>query len=98
MNDTRKIHYEIEHFYPDIDRQKFWDMFVDYENRSKSDILPSKISIIKSGEGYPQGKGAVRSVVSEPMNIIEHMVGFQPPEYFSYTSRNGSLPVLDFGG
>ena len=96
--DTRKIHYGIEHFYPGFDRQKFWDLFVDYEGWSKSDILPSEISIVTPGEGHPMGKGAVRKVVSGSMTIIEDIVGFQPPEYFSYASRNGAMPVNDFAG
>ena len=32
------------------------------------------------------------------MNIKEDVVGFRPPEYFRYETRNGSLPVNDFGG
>lgn len=96
--DTRKKHYEIEHFYPGFDRQKFWDLFVDHEGWSRSDILPSEISIVKPGEGHPQGKGAVRKVVSGSMVILEDITGFQPPVYFSYASRNGAMPVNEFGG
>jgi len=95
---TRKFHYGIDHFYPGLDRQKFWDLFVDYEAWSKSDILPSEISIVEPGEGHPMGKGAVRKVVFGSMIIIEDIVGFQPPGYFSYASRNGDMPVDEFLG
>ncbi len=98
MDDTKTTLYEIEHFYPGFDRQKFWDLFVDNEGWSRSDILPGQISIIKPGRGHPQGAGGVRAVSSGSMNIIEDVVGFQPPEYFSYASRNGSMPVNEFGG
>ncbi len=95
---TKQIQYEIEHFYPGFDRQKFWDLFIDHEGWSNSDLLPGQISIVKPGEGHPQGAGAVRSVASGPMTIIEDIVGFKPPAYFSYASRNGSMPVNDFRG
>lgn len=98
MQNTKKIHYELEHFYPNVDRQKFWDLFVDHETWSKSEFLPGEIKIIKPGKDHPQGAGAVRSVVTESMNIIEDIVGFHPPEYFSYVTHNGSMPVNDFGG
>lgn len=95
---TRKFHYGIDHFYPGFDRQKFWDLFVDYEAWSKSDILPSEISIVEPGEEHPMGKGAVRKVVSGSMIILEDIVGFQAPEYLSYASRNWDMPVNDFQG
>lgn len=95
---AKKIQYEIEHFYPGFNRQKFWDLFVDHEGWSASDLLPGEISIVEPGEGHIQGAGAVRCVVSGPMTIIEDIVGFEPPAYFSYASRNGSMPVNDFGG
>ncbi|GAA0411150.1 hypothetical protein GCM10009133_19500 [Cocleimonas flava] len=98
MDNTKKVYYEIEYFYPDVDQQKFWDMFFDYEAWSKSDILPGEISIIKPGKDDPLGVGAVRSVISGSLNITEDIVGFRPPEYFSYATRNGSMPVNDFGG
>ena len=96
--DTRKTHYEITHFYPGADLRKFWDLFVDYDAWSASDILPSEISIVTPGEGHPMGKGAVRKVVSGSMTIIEDIVAFQTPVYFSYASRNGDMPVNDFVG
>lgn len=98
MKKTRKIHYELEHFYPDVDRKKFWDMFVDPEAWSKSDLLQGEITIIKPGEEHPQGLGAVRILTTGSMKIKEEIVGFRPPEYFSYATYNGSLPVNDFGG
>lgn len=98
MGEARKVHYAIEHFYPGFDRKKFWDVFFDVEAWSKSDVLPGEISIIKPGKDHPQGTGAVRCVTSGSMTIIEDIVEFRPPEYFRYATRNGSLPVNDFGG
>ncbi|MEP3329718.1 SRPBCC family protein [Sedimentitalea sp.] len=98
MSDARKIHYEIEHVYPNADRQTLWDLFVDHEAWSKSERLPSEFVIVTPGEGHAQGLGAVRKVVSGSMNILEDIVGFQPPEYFSYASRNGDMPLNDFVG
>ncbi len=98
MENTKKIHYELEYFYPNFDRQKFWDLFVDHEAWSKSDFLPGEIIIIKPGKDHPQGEGAIRSVVTGSLNIKEDIVGFHSPEYFSYATHNGSLPVDDFGG
>lgn len=98
MENTKKIHYELEYFYPNVDQQKFWDLFVDHEAWSKSDFLPGKIIILKPGKDHPQGEGAVRSVVTGSLNIKEDIVGIRSPEYFSYATRNGSLPVNDFGG
>lgn len=98
MPDTKTTCYEIDHFYPSFDRQKFWDLFVDNEGWTESEILPGEISIIEPGEGHPQGRGAVRSVQSGRMTIVEDVVGFSAPEYFSYASRNGAMPVNDFGG
>lgn len=94
----KKIHYELEHFYPNFDRQKFWDLFVDHEAWSKSKFLPGEITISKPGKDHPQGLGAVRTLVTGSMNIKEDIVGFRPPEYFGYNTHNGSLPVNDFGG
>ena len=37
-------------------------------------------------------------MVAGSMSITEDIVGFRPPEYFEYATRNGSLPVADFGG
>ena len=98
MRDTRTKHYEVVHFYPGFDRQEFWDLFVDYESWSQSDMLPGEISVIEPGNGHPMGKGAVRSVVSGSMTITEDITGFQPPVYFAYASRNGAMPVNDFVG
>lgn len=98
MTDTKKYHYEVVTFYPNFDRQKYWDMFVDYEGWTQSDILSGEISILEPGEGHPMGKGAVRSVVSGSMTITEDITAFQPPAYFAYASRNGVMPVNDFVG
>jgi len=98
MEDAKKFHYEIEQFYPNFDRQKFWDLFVDHEAWSKSDFLPGEIIILKQGKDHPQGEGALRSVITGSMKIKEDIVGFQPPQYFSYSTHNGSMPVNDFGG
>ncbi len=97
METTKKFHYELEHLFPNVDRQKFWDLFVDNEAWSESDDLPGEIIIDKPGEGHLQGAGAVRSVIVGSMNIKEDIVGFRPLEYFRYETRNGSPPVDDFG-
>lgn len=98
MENTKKIHYELEHFYPGFDRQKFFDLFVNHEAWTESEFMPGKVSIIKPGKDHPLGLGAVRAVDSGRMIIEEDIVGFQSPEYFSYASRNGSMPVNDFVG
>ncbi len=98
METTKKVYYEFECFFPSFDRQKLWDFFVDHEAWSKSDLLPGEITILKPGKHHPQGEGATRSVVSGSMIIKEDIVGFRSPEYFSYATKNGVLPVNDFGG
>ena len=98
MESTKKIHYEFEYFFPDVDRKKLWDLFVDHEAWSKSDVLPGEITILKPGYGHPQGEGATRSVSAGSMTIKEDIVGFRSPEYFSYATHNGGLPVNDFVG
>lgn len=55
VENTRKFHYELEHFYPGVERAKFWDLFVDHEAWSESEFLLGKITIVKPGEGHPQG-------------------------------------------
>lgn len=98
MKNTKQFQYSLEYFYPKADRQKFWDMFVDHEAWSESKDLPGVIRIDKPGKNHPQGLGATRSVITGPMTITEDIVAFQPPEYFRYETRNGSMPVNDFGG
>lgn len=98
MKTTKKIQYEFEYFFPSVDRQKLWDLFVDHEAWSKSDLLPGEITILKPGKDHPQGEGATRSVAAGSMNITEDIVGFRSPEYFSYATHNGALPVNDFAG
>lgn len=98
MIDTKKIHYQLEHFYPGFNQQKFWDLFVDHEAWSKSEFLPGKININKSGQNHPQGLGAIRTIVTGSMTIKEDIVGFRSPEYFSYATHNGSLPVDNLSG
>lgn len=92
------IHYELEHFYPKFDRQKFWDLFVDYEGWSKSKYLPGKITILKAGKGHPLGVGATRLVDTGLIKMKEDILGFRESEYFQYTAHDGSLPVDNFGG
>lgn len=98
MKKTKKIQYSLEHFYPDFDRQKFFDLFVDPKAWSESDILQGTITINKPGKDYPQGLGAIRTLQTGSMSIKEDIVGFESPKYFSYATYNGSLPVNDFGG
>lgn len=97
MSNTNKVTYELEHFYPKFDRQKFFDLFIDYEAWTKSGLLP-EVQILNLGKDYPLGLGGVRLVVSGDMKIEEEVVGFQYPEYFSYSSRNGDMPVDNFLG
>jgi len=97
MQTTKKTHYELEHFYPNFNRQKFFDLLIDHEAWTNSELLP-EIQIIKPGKDYPLGLGAVRLVLSDDMRIEEDIVGFKSPEYFSYASRNGVMPVNDFLG
>ena len=94
----KKYKYKIEHFYPGFDQKKFFNMFVDHEAWTKSDLLPGDITILKPGKVHSQGLGAVRQVISGNMTIIEDIVGFESPNLFQYSSRNGSMPVNDFGG
>ncbi len=98
MANTKPIQYEFECFFPNVDRQKLWDLFVDHEAWSKSDLLPGEITVLKPGKDHPQGEGATRSVSAGSMNIKEDIVGFRSPEYFSYATHNGSLPVDNFVG
>lgn len=94
----KQRHYDLEYTYPNVDRQRYWDLFVDHEAWSESDLLPGTITITEPGDGHPQGLGAVRTVQAGSMTITEDIVGFRAPEYFAYATRNGSLPVDDFGG
>ena len=98
MDSTKKYQYEFDHSFPGYDRQKFWEVFVDNEAWSESEIMPGEIIIDIPGEGHPQGVGAVRTMVAGSTRIQEDIVGFRPPEYFHYETRDGSLPVNDFGG
>ena len=98
VDKAKKVQYEVEHVYVDVDQQKFWDLFVDHEAWSESDLLPGVITIIEPGEGHPQGVGAVRSVVAGRLKVTEDILAFEPPGYFRYSARDGSFPVDDFGG
>ena len=95
---AKAFQYDLEHFFPSADRQKVWDLFVDHEAWTSSDILPGAISVLEPGAGHPQDLGAVRRVVSGRLSITEDVIGFRAPEYFGYATRDGSLPVNDFGG
>lgn len=97
MTNTREITYELEHFYPEFDRQKFFDLFIDYEAWTNSELLP-EVQILKPGKEYPLGLGGVRLVLNGNMKIEEEVVGFKYPDYFSYASSNGAMPVDDFLG
>lgn len=98
MTATKHFEYELEHHYPGADRQRFWDMFVDHEAWSRSDLLPGQMAVIEPGDGHPLGTGAVRSVTTGRMVITEDIVEARAPELFRYEARDGSMPVLDFGG
>ena len=98
MEKTRKFHFELEQFYPGLYREKSFDLFADYKAWSKSEFLRGETTIVKPGEGYPQGLGAVRSLAIGRMTIVEDIAGFIPHEYFSYSTYNGSMPVNDFSG
>lgn len=98
MHIENTIRYTIEHAYPGFEQQRFWDLFVDHEAWSAAADLPGAITIVEPGEGHPQGLGAVRSVVSGPMTILEDVVAFDAPRLFRYAARNGGMPVDDFVG
>lgn len=95
---SKQYSFEIEHFYDAIDTQKFWDFFVDHDWYSKSDIMPGEVIIDKSGEGHPQGLGAVRTLKIGDMQLTEDIVGFQSPNYFSYAVHEGGMPVNHYQG
>ena len=97
MSTNKKIKYNLEYFLPNIDRQKFFDLFVNHQAWTESEFLPN-ITILKPGKTHPQGEGALRLVESGRMKIKEDITGFKSPEYFTYATRNGSMPVNDFGG
>lgn len=97
MSNSNKVHYELEHFYPNFNREKFFDLLIDHEAWTSSELLP-EVQILKAGKDYPLGLGAVRLVNSGGMNIEEEVVGFQYPEFFSYVSANNAMPVNEFLG
>jgi hypothetical protein len=66
---------------------------VDHKAWSESEFLSGEITIDKPGKGHPQGVWAVRTLSTWSISITEDIVGFNAPNYFSYESRDGSLPV-----
>lgn len=98
MANPTKFSFEVEHFYPNFDQQKFWDFFVDHEWYSQSDLMQGEIIVDKPGEDHPQGLGAVRRIVIGNINLTEDVVGFDAPRYFSYAVHHGGMPVNDYRG
>lgn len=90
--DTRTKHFEFVQVYPGFDRQKFWNLFADYEGWSGSDILAGEISIVEPGQDHSMGNGAVRSVLSGSMTITEDITGFQPPVCFAMPAATRYQP------
>lgn len=99
MANSNKSTFELIHFYPNIEQQKFWDFFIDNEWYSQSDIMPGELILEKPGKDYPQGLGAVRIVkVNENINLTEDIVGYDAPRYFAYAPREGGMPVNEYKG
>lgn len=98
MAKSNLITFEITHFYPDFDQQKFWDFLVDQDWYNKSSIMPGEITIVKSGKGHLQGLGATRRIKIEKIEITEDIVGFEAPRYFSYAVHEGGMPVSEYRG
>jgi len=88
MENTNKINYELEQFYPGFDRQKFFDLFVNHEAWTESEFMPGKVSIIKPGKDHPLGLGAVRAVDSGRMIIEEDPKNFGAGWIFKYVFRS----------
>lgn len=98
MTAAKQFHYELEHYFPDVERPSFFDFFLHHEAWSASDLLPGEIRVLEPGQGHPLGAGAVRSVTTGSMVITEDVVGFRDGEYFHYEARDGAMPVANFGG
>lgn len=98
MANTKKVSFELTHFYPELEQQKFWEFFVDYEWYNQSDILPGKVFIEQAGKGHPQGLGAVRKLEIGNINLKEDIVGFEAPRYFKYAVHEGGMPVNQYSG
>jgi len=93
--------FEFEHFYPDLEQQKFWDFLIDSEWYTQSDIMQGEVTLLTPGKDHPQGVGAVRTVkIGKTIDLIEKIEGFDPPRYFSYATQNGGkgMPVKDYLG
>ena len=84
MTAAKQFHYELEHYFPDVERPSFFDFFLHHEAWSASDLLPGEIRVLEPGQGHPLGAGAVRSVTTGSMVITEDVVGFRDGEYFHY--------------
>lgn len=94
---TKEI-FEFSHYYTEFEQQKFWDFFVDHEWYTQSDIMPGKITLIDSEERQEQGVGTVRKIVIDKINLVEDIVGFDAPKYFSYVVRDDGMPVKGYRG
>lgn len=94
---TSKIEFEFSHFYHGFDQQKFFDFLIDIEWYTQSDIMMGEISLEKPGKDHPYGLGAVRKITIDKINLIEDIVGFEPPRYMSYAVREG-MPVKNYQG
>lgn len=90
--------FEVTHFYPGRDQQRFWDMLVDPQWHSQSDLMPGEITIEEPGEGSPSGLGAVRRIKIGRIDLVEDIVAFDPPGHLGYAVRDGGMPVNKYRG
>ncbi|QIE58037.1 hypothetical protein G5B37_00175 [Rasiella rasia] len=98
MANSKLVSFELSHFYPIIELQKFWEFFVDHKWYSQSEIMAGEIVVLKEGKDHPQGLGAVRKILIGDINLTEDIVGFDPPNYFSYAVHEGGMPVNKYRG
>lgn len=99
MANSKLVSFEVSHFYPNLEPQKFWDFFVDHEWYTQSDIMQGEIILDKPGKDHPQGLGAVRRIIiGDSINLTEDIVGFDVPNYFCYAIRDGGMPINKYKG
>ncbi len=73
--------------------QKVFDAMTDH--RAYQDMTPlRKTTLDKEGVPAPNGLGAVRRLALAGPPIVEEVVGYEPPTFFSYKVLKG-LPVKE---
>jgi uncharacterized protein YndB with AHSA1/START domain len=72
---------------------RVFDAFTDHRNYAK--ITPLRVSTLqKEGRPEPNGVGAVRKLGLAGPPILEEVVGYEKPSFFSYKVLSG-LPVKE---